>query len=382
MKLKGQYLSFLLVLVITATIKLCDASRDNTIIKTIKSEDGDVIDCVDINHQPAFDHPSLKGHIIKRKPSNHPSGVLPKSIDDKKKEITQLWQLSGECPEGTIPIRRISEEQRNAAKRPHHKTPPTVSNSDGKPAVNQLRHEYAYTYTPTGSYYGARATISAWQPFVERRNEFSLSQIWLVAGSGVNLNTIEAGWTVDPAVFGDYRTRLFVYWTRDGYQRTGCYNLRCSGFVQITNRMVIGGAVVTTGVQPEVTILIWKDVRQSVWWLQYNGVIVGYWPNSIFTLLKGTASLVEWGGEIINSNVNGIHTATDMGSGRFAQAGFRFASYFRNLLVVNNKNTLVFPPSIGSATTNSNCYNIAVGKSVNWGYYFYYGGPGRNLNCP
>ncbi|KAJ8643323.1 hypothetical protein MRB53_005071 [Persea americana] len=33
-------------------------------IKTIKSEDGDIIDCVDIYKQPAFDHPLLKNHTI------------------------------------------------------------------------------------------------------------------------------------------------------------------------------------------------------------------------------------------------------------------------------------------------------------------------------
>ena len=29
-----------------------------------QSPDGDIIDCVDINKQPAFDHPLLKNHTI------------------------------------------------------------------------------------------------------------------------------------------------------------------------------------------------------------------------------------------------------------------------------------------------------------------------------
>ncbi|RWR73616.1 hypothetical protein CKAN_00191200 [Cinnamomum micranthum f. kanehirae] len=33
-------------------------------VKSIKSEDGDIIDCVDIFKQPAFDHPLLKNHTI------------------------------------------------------------------------------------------------------------------------------------------------------------------------------------------------------------------------------------------------------------------------------------------------------------------------------
>ncbi|THU48279.1 hypothetical protein C4D60_Mb09t24570 [Musa balbisiana] len=34
-------------------------------VKSIKSEDGDIIDCVDIYKKPPFDHPLLKDHIIK-----------------------------------------------------------------------------------------------------------------------------------------------------------------------------------------------------------------------------------------------------------------------------------------------------------------------------
>ncbi|CAL5380741.1 unnamed protein product [Camellia sinensis] len=33
-------------------------------LKSIKSPDGDIIDCVHISHQPAFDHPLLKNHTI------------------------------------------------------------------------------------------------------------------------------------------------------------------------------------------------------------------------------------------------------------------------------------------------------------------------------
>ncbi|MCI19936.1 carboxyl-terminal peptidase, partial [Trifolium medium] len=33
-------------------------------VKSIQSEDGDIIDCVNIYKQPAFDHPALKNHTI------------------------------------------------------------------------------------------------------------------------------------------------------------------------------------------------------------------------------------------------------------------------------------------------------------------------------
>jgi hypothetical protein len=37
---------------------------DNDILQTLQSPDGDIIDCVHISHQPAFDHPLLKNHTI------------------------------------------------------------------------------------------------------------------------------------------------------------------------------------------------------------------------------------------------------------------------------------------------------------------------------
>ncbi|XP_042484250.1 uncharacterized protein LOC122064588 [Macadamia integrifolia] len=81
-------------------------------VKSIQSEDGDIIDCVDIYKQPAFDHPALKNHTIQMRPSYDPA--LETSV--KKDEVhgsleaSQLWRKSGSCPEGTIPIRRIRKQ--------------------------------------------------------------------------------------------------------------------------------------------------------------------------------------------------------------------------------------------------------------------------------
>jgi hypothetical protein len=45
---------------------LClDTSKLFFYIFFMPSEDGDIIDCVDIYKQPAFDHPALKNHTIK-----------------------------------------------------------------------------------------------------------------------------------------------------------------------------------------------------------------------------------------------------------------------------------------------------------------------------
>lgn len=52
-------------------------------------------------------------------------------------------------------------------------------------------------YVSGDQYYGAKASINVWAPRVASQYEFSLSQMWVIAGSfGDDLNTIEAGWQV------------------------------------------------------------------------------------------------------------------------------------------------------------------------------------------
>jgi hypothetical protein len=57
-------------------------------------------------------------------------------------------------------------------------------------------------YVAGDEYYGAKASINVWAPKVSTPSEFSLSQIWVIAGSfGNDLNTIEAGWQVSLLLF-------------------------------------------------------------------------------------------------------------------------------------------------------------------------------------
>nr|VDD16315.1 unnamed protein product [Brassica oleracea] len=78
-------------------------------LKSIKSEDGDIIDCVPITLQPAFDHPLLKNHTIQMRPSFIPK-VNSTYTKKEPKAITQIWLKNGECPENTVAIRRTEKE--------------------------------------------------------------------------------------------------------------------------------------------------------------------------------------------------------------------------------------------------------------------------------
>lgn len=376
-------------------------------MKSIKSPDGDIIDCVHISHQAAFDHPSLKNHTIQTRPNFHPKGINDESIklsammkaskekssSEKQPTISQLWHENGSCPKGTIPVRRTKKEDilrassiKSYGKKNNLSLVAHPSSVD-LDLINQSGHQHAIAYVE-GEFYGAKATMNVWDPKIQQPNEFSLSQIWLLGGSfASDLNSIEAGWQVSPDLYGDSNTRFFTYWTSDAYQATGCYNLLCSGFIQINNEIALGASISPIskyhGSQYDISILIWKDPEQGNWWMQFGkGKVLGYWPASIFSYLSESASMIQWGGEVVNSASDGQHTTTQMGSGHFPEEGFSKSSYFRNVQIVDGSNSLRAPKDIDTFTEQANCYDVQTGKNDGWGSYIYYGGPGRNPNCP
>uniref|UniRef100_A0A0E0FN24 Neprosin PEP catalytic domain-containing protein n=1 Tax=Oryza nivara TaxID=4536 RepID=A0A0E0FN24_ORYNI len=315
-------------------------------LATFQSLDGDIIDCVHISNQPAFDHPLLKDHTIQMRPSIQPSGLYGEAT----RPFTQTWNQNGEkCPDNTIPIRRTKEEDVMRAtsvttfgKKTHGGSPHPHSHLGGVTDG----HHYGVAYaTGDANYYGTKVTINVY-----------------------------------PAMYGDDKTRLFIYWTRDAYNTTGCYNLACSGFIQTNPQFVIGGSLSPVSIygstQYEYDYLVWKDPAGGNWWLQLQGNYVGYWPSSIFTLLQtGVADTVEWGGEVYSPQIT-----APMGSGHFPEEGFGKATYSRAIQVVDSSNHLKPPNGVGLIAPLPNCYNIMTGSSstTSWGTYIYYGGPG----CP
>ncbi|KAL8154222.1 hypothetical protein V2J09_011982 [Rumex salicifolius] len=332
-------------------------------VLSLQSPDGDVIDCVPCHLQPAFDHPDLKGQKP-LDPPERPKGYT--NLSNSKIESIQLWSSLGEsCPEGTIPIRRTTEEDvlRVGSYRRFGRKPRRFARRDSTGS----RHEHAVAFINGDQFYGAKASINVWAPEVTDTNEFSLSQIWVISGSfGNDLNTLEAGWQAN------------------AYQATGCYNLLCSGFVQTNNRVAMGAAISPRSLlnekQFDISVM---DPKHGHWWLEFgNRLVVGYWPANLFTHLRSHADMIQFGGEIVNTNSMGFHTSTQMGSGHFPDQGFKKAAYFRNLQVIDWDNNLIPTSNLQLLADHPNCYDIVQGKSDVWGDYFYYGGPGRNVRCP
>lgn len=366
---------------------------------SLQSPDGDIIDCVLVSQQPALDHPKLKNHIIQMDSPSVPERLLRKqetneeNIGDSLFQ-SQLWHQVGRCPNGTIPVRRTTEadllrttKMEHYGRKQHQPVYPAPKPVQLRNSFTENSHQHAIVYVEGATYYGAKAIMNVWNPSLQVPSEFSLSQIWVLGGSFQgDLNSIEAGWQVNPDLYGDNNTRLFTYWTSDAYQGTGCYNLLCSGFVQINDRIALGATISPVSMyndkQFDIEILIWKDPRGGDWWMSFGqNFVLGYWPSSLFSYLSQPATMIEWGGEVVNSEPGGRHTDTQMGSGHFPSEGFGRASYFSNLEVVDATNNLRSPANINTFTENSACYDVEDSYNADWGYFFYYGGPGRSADC-
>ncbi|KAI3951882.1 hypothetical protein MKW92_021488, partial [Papaver armeniacum] len=126
------------------------------------------------------------------------------------------------------------------------------------------------------------------------------------------------------------------------------------------------------------------DASSGHWWIQLQGIPIGYFPSSLFTILSKKTTRIDWGGEIVNLKSKGQHTSTQMGSGHFpSEGGLKTSSYFNWVQVVDENNMIKDPKNVEKRVTNPNCYDLEIddGHYDTNGYGFYYGGPGYNDKC-
>ncbi|XP_047324615.1 uncharacterized protein LOC124928126 [Impatiens glandulifera] len=353
-------------------------------VQTIKTLNGDIIDCVNIYKQISFDNPLIKSsqldlNLEQMKRDNY----IPKNVQD--------WHIYGECPFQTVPILRSRRRQ--------------TSSFHSLPAIKNVEiqnHKHAMVSNKKGNYYGGSAIFSVSNPRTEE-GDFSLVQLMLATDHGTpKSNSIEAGWIVHPHMYGDNKTRFFIYWTYDnlvyaamqnnGYNGTGCYNLICPGFVQTSQTFSIGAPLPINSkldniILTEIQISVYKAVTGD-WWLKVNNETIGYWQHDLFSNLGANANQILWGGDVYSKpSRRGFHTTTQMGMGAFPKYN-NIASHVRNLQVMKETNEWKTPShwSLKEMISNSNCYDLKFPsifvRKENWRVYFYYGGYGYSDKCP
>lgn len=373
---------------------------------------GSRIDCVEITAQPALS-------LVKNKKIATPP---PIQLQLDQASASQIQELSGTevlleagvinddgkemfCPEGTVPIRhtttadlaRFESLDEMMRKYPGdaglrsadmHGHLFETKNVSIPPRIGPTSlHQYAHAAQYNLANHGANVTINVWSPYVQVSSEFSLGQLWVVNGSGTGLQTLEAGVQKYTDKYHDSNPHLFIYSTSNGYGNQGCYNLDCSRFVQTNNTIVIGGKLspISTNGGTQYQAQMAYYLYSGNWWLQFQGVWVGYYPGRLFNTagLANGAKVIDFGGEIIdNRGKHSYHTFTDMGSGQFPSTWYSHAAYMRNIYYWNSLNNAYWATGISPSRTDAYCYDIArYNNDINWHTYLFYGGPGYNSNC-
>ncbi|CAI9093620.1 OLC1v1029167C1 [Oldenlandia corymbosa var. corymbosa] len=384
--------------------------RPSAVIKTIQSEDGDIIDCVDIYKQPALSHPALRNHKIQMEPSFVPTidqttrkinRAKGKKNKPSKSEIPvsgikQIWHKNGSCPQGTVPIRRNMQTNSKAFPISSRRFRGSFNrnkdefNKNGTVNLLNKNHAQSILITVGHAYLGGQGGIAVFTPEVEKFDEYSLSDVTLVTGGHDDFEAIKSGWMVNPKVYGDRKTRFFTYWTADGGQKTGCFDSICPGFVQVSKDIALGAAIDLVSKTPNMpaelmTIIINKDVDTNNWWVSVNNQKVGYWPPDLFIELKYQAIGVQWGGDVYSTRLETHpHTATAMGSGEYSTPLDWIAGSIRGMRVLENSLVWKYPDVADPYTDQLDCYDFYL-QLVADDPIFYYGGPGSGgkvSKCP
>uniref|UniRef100_A0A151UED3 Neprosin activation peptide domain-containing protein n=1 Tax=Cajanus cajan TaxID=3821 RepID=A0A151UED3_CAJCA len=167
-------------------------------VKTIHTKFGDIVDCIDIHKQPAFDHPLLKNHKLQRKPSFQNS---IKDINVEKLPSTPIFGLENDpCPTGSVPILRTKDEliQNNSLLNNH------IMTQD----IRWTHKAELSTLSSLGPYYGVGGRNNIYKPKVNK-DQISASHLWVRNGG----NMIRVGWHVAPQLYGNDEIYFYSLWT-------------------------------------------------------------------------------------------------------------------------------------------------------------------------
>ncbi|KOM47038.1 hypothetical protein LR48_Vigan07g074200 [Vigna angularis] len=277
------------------------------------------------------------------------------------------------CPEGTVPILRTTKynlTQENLISNDHM----LVQDIPGVHLAEvSLKRR-------SGPYYKVSGIMNIYNPKVNQKSQISMSHIWVEKGSVDTTNKISAGWHVHPELNSDYATHFYSTWTSDNFRKTGCYNVRCPGFVQTDRNIYLGSRfphVSVYGVSSyEIYISITQDAETKNWWLTLGDKNIGYFPAALFVNL-GSAAIVGWGGR---TKANIGSPSPPMGSGHFPDGHSLNSCYFRSVFIQDSSRDIYGPKpdQTVSFTDNSKCYGVTYyGDQREFGgSVLQFGGPG------
>src|SRR4029453_672013 len=181
--------------------------------------------------------------------------------------------------------------------------------------------------------------LSAFDPYLQWSDEFSLLQLAVVRGSGSGKQTLELGWQEYRDLYGDWVPHLFVYYTTNGYSsngdNVGGYNQDVDGWVQYSSSIFPQArfSPMSTRGGTQYKLVLKVQLYNGNWWVRCNGEWIGYYPASLYSTsgLRSQAAKIAWYGEVVDSSSHSGNTYTDMASGYYPSRGWTYSGYMHNL---------------------------------------------------
>jgi Neprosin len=356
------------------------ASRyaSGALVSTVTGSKGTVFDCVRRSRQPGLVRADGTFDTIATPPAAATSDTALRRSTGESIATTETIG----CPTGTVPMAHVelADLERMGSLEAFFAKYPTSGDPEARTGSTNA-HQYAKVDKYVDNW-GGDGVFNIWNPFVASSSEFSLTQVWVVRGTGSDKQTVEAGIQDYEQLYGDTEPHLFIYSTQDGYTATGCYNGTCGDWVQYSATIAPTAAFANhsaVGGTQYIAQLRWqRDDSNDTWWLMYGSTWVGYYKGTLFDSagLRDLASRISFGGEIIDDDPT-AHTRTDMGSGYFPGGGFRYTAYVRSLRYITTGNVWAAASSPSEFVTDDLCYDAAAYYAAgSWANYFYYGGEG------
>ncbi|KAL0727215.1 hypothetical protein Bca4012_023308 [Brassica carinata] len=352
-------------------------------IKSFKTKQGDIFDCINIHKQLAFDHHLLKNHSVQLKPKNVPEWITSNNISWEADPL-QYLQEEINCPDGTVIVKRTTMQDLMHAQRLKSigfSGPRNFLTERNNTDVTGPHYAATVNFGPS-NFYGVKGHLNLWDPQVSQ-DQFSGAFMAVAGGPKERDSSIFVGWMVSPSLYeiSQDHVHLYTYWGKDN-DKFGCYDITCPGFVQVSKTIPLGALLqpvsVYNGTQYEIRLSLYQDLANGDWWFAYNDENVGYWPASLFldSGFDKRANYAAWGGQVYSPVTE---KAPVMGSGHCPGEGLSKAAYVNSIKVITGFKKVIDPEinRLKARETSSKCYRTLYGNGGKepWLRTLYYGGP-------
>ncbi|CAN1777938.1 hypothetical protein LINPERHAP1_LOCUS14238, partial [Linum perenne] len=274
----------------------------STIVYSKQTKYGDWYDCVDFYEQPAFDHPLLKDHKYEYKIFMQMSSSRYQASDEFGINPFDIWLNGKGCPDNTVPIKRVTKEDLIRI----NKVTELAYRINDNPGV-QVNLSTAPVPEDDDIYYGGGMNAGIFHPAVQK-NQYSSSRMSIISA----IESISVGWTVNPSLYPDNQTHLFIY-TIDVESGDYFFNVGSDNFT------------------------------------------VGSWPQKIFTGLADSISTIEWGGEVYSPPGT---TPPPMGAGHVPENKPFNDCYDASIRIINEYREFVNDPPGCEKFQTSSSYRV------------------------